>query len=283
MAWVHDGVARLKDPNYTGENRCLPCTAVNLVIAFVLALGVEIAAIAADAGTVALPFAVAVFALGVAAIYFRGYLVPGTPTLTKRYMPAWALSAFGKEKQVEGLRSPDQQAEPVEEIDVETVLLDAGALRERVDGEDLVLTDEFQRALDEQIDVVRDDDASRERLLDVLDVDRGEVQFEEYGDAFRVRHDGRPVGTWESRPAFLADVAAAELLQERVDLWERLQVQQRGQLLNGLRLFLTTCPGCGGDLAFGMDTVESCCSTRDVAAVTCEDCDARLFESDAVA
>ena len=40
-----------------------------------------------------------------------------------------------------------------------------------------------------------------------------------------------------------------------------------------------TCPECGGIPEFGTDTVESCCSTHQVAAVSCTDCDARLFES----
>ena len=29
-------------------------------------------------------------------IYLRGYLVPGTPTLTRRYLPESVLAAFGK-------------------------------------------------------------------------------------------------------------------------------------------------------------------------------------------
>lgn len=35
-----------------------------------------------------------VAALGL--VYLRGYLVPGTPTLTRRYLPDRVLAAFGK-------------------------------------------------------------------------------------------------------------------------------------------------------------------------------------------
>lgn len=281
MNRVRDGLVRFKNPEYTGVNRCIPCTVVNLVIAFVLAFGVELVAIALDAGSTGLVVAHGIFVGAVAVIYFRGYLVPGTPELTNRYFPSWLLKAFGKSGPVEGLTgtsAPENEGE----LDAERVLLDAGVLAERADGQDLELTDEFRRKLHAQIDGIEGESASRELLLDVLDIPRGEVRMQEYDRAFRVYRDGRSVGTWESRPAFLADVAAGELLRGRVTGWDGMTVRQRGQLLNGLRLFLETCPGCGGDVSFGVDTVESCCSTREVAAVTCNDCDARVFESNAV-
>ncbi|GAB3032824.1 hypothetical protein GCM10025298_22210 [Natronobiforma cellulositropha] len=79
---------RVHQPEYTGENRCIPCTSVNVVIALVVA------------GGIALwnrPIALVAFVLSLAAIYVRGYLVPGTPTLTKRYFPDWLLAKFDKE------------------------------------------------------------------------------------------------------------------------------------------------------------------------------------------
>ena len=77
---------RFRRPEYTGENRCLPCTVVNLVFASVLSGAVA---------TVSSPAAaVAVFVLSVALIAVRGYLVPGTPTLTARYLPDRVLARF---------------------------------------------------------------------------------------------------------------------------------------------------------------------------------------------
>lgn len=46
-----------------------------------------------------------------------------------------------------------------------------------------------------------------------------------------------------------------------------------------LKAVLDSCPSCGGAPAFDAETVESCCSAYDVAAVTCGDCEARLFEA----
>ncbi|WP_049896466.1 hypothetical protein [Natrialba chahannaoensis] len=82
----------LKQPEYTGENRCLPCTLVNLAIAAVA--GWLVARKHRAAGVLAI-------AVSTAIIYFRGYLVPGTPTLTKRYLPADVLRLFGKEQDPE--------------------------------------------------------------------------------------------------------------------------------------------------------------------------------------
>ena len=69
--------------------------------------------------------------------------------------------------------------------------------------------------------------------------------------------------------ALLADSAAATLLAGRDSEWESRLPAERGQLLAGLRLFLDTCPVCGGPLAFGKETVESCCRSVDVVAVDC--------------
>jgi hypothetical protein len=122
-------------------------------------------------------------------------------------------------------------------------------------------------------------DASRERLLALLGLDDAEVTFTEHGAAFQAFADGTVVGRWESEAAYLADLGAARALERRYDRWNVLSVEARGQLLNGLRLFIDTCPACGGTPTFGTDTVESCCTTQEVAAVACEECNARLFES----
>jgi hypothetical protein len=80
-----DGV---RQPRYTGENRCVPCTVVNVLLAVVLGTGLSVL-LGPVVGFLAL-------ALGLAAIYLRGYLVPGTPELTKRYFPDWLLARFDK-------------------------------------------------------------------------------------------------------------------------------------------------------------------------------------------
>ena len=275
--------ARLGQPEYTGENRCLPCTVVNGIIAALA--GAFVAAVGAWLGSpllgAATGGAVVVFSAG--AIYLRGYLVPGTPTLTKRYLPERVLRWFGKEP-LAGTAPGTTARAPSgefgrEAVDPERVLLDVGALEECQAGEDLCLAAEFRTTWYAEIERVEAADADRERLLELLDLDGAGVTFREYGDAFTALVDDRTVGTWESRGAFLADLGAATILADRLDDWSDLSVAARSQLLGGLRLFVDECPRCGGAPAFDTETVASCCSTHEVAAVECEDCGARLFES----
>jgi hypothetical protein len=267
-------LARLRQPEYTGENRCLPCTAVNTLIAAVLSagagVGIALVASLAVGGTAG----AVVFLCCLSAIYLRGYLVPGTPTLTKRYFPEWALSAFGKAPD-----APDRSID-MEAIDPEQELLDVGALEPCPEGEDLCLAEGFRDRWDDEVDRLKgEEDAGRDDLLELLGVEEADVRFTEHGAAFQAFVDDTVVGRWESQAAFLADVSAARVLAREHPDWEAFPVESRGQLLNGLRLFIDTCPSCGGTPRFGTETVESCCSTQEVAAVTCGNCDARLFES----
>ena len=78
---------RIREPEYTGANRCVPCTVLNGILALALT------AAAAVFGPVA---AAVVLVASLGSIYYRGYLVPGTPELTKRYLPDRVLRLFGK-------------------------------------------------------------------------------------------------------------------------------------------------------------------------------------------
>ena len=259
-----------KNSEYTGENRCLPCTVVNLLIAVAASVGVGVAVAAASALSAGLAAGGVVLGLSLVSVYLRGYLVPGTPELTKRYFPPWLLELFGK--------GPDR-SEYDSDLDPEQALQDVGALEPCETGDDLCLTDGFRDEWNGEIERVKADDASRERLLELLDIDEGDVTFTEFGDAFQVLLNDRAIGKWESGGAFLADLGAANVLSRRYKNWDEMPVEEQSQLLNGLRLFIDTCPECGGVPEFGTDTVESCCSTHEVAAVACTDCEARLFES----
>jgi hypothetical protein len=274
MATSDGALSRLRQPEYTGENRCMPCTVVNTL----LAAGAG-AAVAAGGVVVATPVVgagagVAVLGVSLLAIYFRGYLVPGTPELTKRYFPPWLLRRFGKEPVLEH----HQPVETDAEFDPEATLVRVGALEECADSDDLCLTDSFGASWGDELESL-DTETGRDELLTLLDVDTGAVEYSEFGRAFMAQLDGQTVGKWESEAAFLADLAAARVFEQHYPGWSTLSLEERGQLLNGLRLFLDTCPNCGGHPAFDSETVESCCSTYDVAAVTCGDCEARLFEA----
>jgi len=261
-----DRVHRLRQPEYTGENRCVPCTVVNLVIAAVVSGFVAV---------VSPPVAVVVFAVSVAAIYLRGYLVPGTPTLTKQYLPDSVLKLFDK---YEAPEPPSLE----DDADVEAFLLDVEAVEECREGTDLCLTDDFSDAWDDRIETHRDrseETDSVAALFDGLDIDRDRVRVESYGDAYEAYIDDTRVGQWESRAAYLADVAAEEELRERHPAWHRLGFDERTEILGALRLWLERCPECDGPVTLGEETVDSCCRSIDVIAATCEECGARVFEA----
>lgn len=276
---------RVRQPEYTGTNRCIPCTTTNIVIAVVLSLAVGSGLAVAD-GPFAWLVGGSVLVASLVAIWLRGYLVPGTPELTKRYFPEWLLRVFDKEPAPTGpLGGTDTQSTAdgaedgsLEEIDAEAVLLSAGVVEPCEDEDDLCLVEGFRSGWREQIRAINDEETERDELARELDLDSAALTLEEHGEALLARTDGRRIGQWESRAALVADLAAGRELPAWVDDWAALSVAGRSQLVSALRIFLNTCPACEGVVAVDMETVESCCSSHDVVAATCETCEARLLE-----
>lgn len=264
---------RLRRPEYTGPNRCIPCTVVNSVIAVVVAGALAVAGWSVLGVVAGWLLGTGTLLLFLATIYLRGYLVPGTPRLTKTYFPDRVLRWFDKE--------PIGGGEVLDgDVDPETVLLEAGAVVDCEHEDDLCLTGEFRADWRGRIADLREGDAGRDELATVLDVDPDQLTFEDHGEAFTARLDGRRAGQWESRAAFLADVAAARELRSRFGPWSAMDVRERSAVLGGLRIFIEQCPDCDGPVSIGQEVVESCCRSFDVVAVSCRDCGARLFEAE---
>jgi hypothetical protein len=271
MATAHS-LESIRRPEYTGENRCIPCTVVNVLLAAVVSGAI---------GLVSPSLMVGSFVAFLGAIYLRGYLVPGTPELTKRYLPERVLALFGKSTIDDPIAVP---GEGEGEIDVEAVLADAGVVTDCPDGDDLCLEPEFYDAWTDRIDRTRRETAADD-VATVFDVAAtgDELALEDRKGSFVVEADGVPIGWWESRTAFVADVAAGRELQRRYPAWDEMDNEVRTRVLASLRVFLERCPTCDGTLELGTETVSSCCSSRDVVAMACADCDARLLEFDAAA
>lgn len=267
-------VRRLRQPEYTGENRCLPCTIVNVAIA---AVG------AAAAWAVAGPLLGAVgFGAALAAIWLRGYLVPGTPELTKRYLPERVLALFGKAPALTGRTAREPGG-----VDPEAYLLDTGVLVETPSGDDFAFAPDFAAAwraavggepngTNDDIDGDARDDLAALATLTGIDRDALSIDWYE-GVGFAYADDER-IGHWESRPAFRADAAADRVLTETREGWAALPLADRSAVLGALRLFVEECPTCAGEVALEERVVESCCSSYDAVAGRCAGCDARLFE-----
>lgn len=255
---------RFRQPEYTGENRCTPCTAVNIVIAAVA--GTLVA-------TISMILGAGVFALSLGTIYFRGYLVPGTPSLTKRYFPERVLRWFDKD-------SAAAMTDESVEIDPERLLLDANTVEPCREGTDLCLTSEFRDVWREHIHDIRAHDPDEDNLAAALSVSPKDDQFrfDQYSDAFVAHTDDAIIGQWSSQAAILADVAAATELNKRVPSWSNHAPAEIARVLMSLRIFIQQCPDCGGPIQVEQEVVESCCRSYDVVASACQDCDARLLE-----
>jgi hypothetical protein len=280
---MSDPLAALRQPAYTGENRCVPCTVANAAIAVVLAAALGLVWSALVGGfAAALAVALAVLVGSALAIWLRGYLVPGTPELTKRHFPDWLLARFDKapEPGASGIEAADSTVGEYDgPVDPETLLLDGGVVEPCADVDDLCLSEGFREAWRARMMTLKETGTEREEVAAQLDVDPGSVTFEEHaGGAFEAFVDGARVGQWESRAALVADLAAGRELPTWLDEWESFPTQVRSRLLGGLRIFLDTCPDCGGRVVAGQETVESCCRSFDVVAASCESCGSRLLE-----
>jgi len=285
-----DGLPTLKQPEYTGENRCEPCTVLNLAIAGIL--GSAIARKSRIGGVLAV-------GISVALIYLRGYLVPGTPALTKKHLPPEVLAWFGKEPQPTTKQgfgsygepnetdsdsfSPDEPApeSDTEEttLEPEPFLVESGILAPCQERDDLCLTERFEKTWQAKMESIDPESVSASDAATAFGLTADdEYTIESFDEAQVLRRDGEQVGQWPSHAALVADVVGARAMEERTSDWEPLPPEAKGQLLNALRLFLESCPTSDGDVAIETETVESCCHSYDVVAAVCTDTGERLFE-----
>ena len=249
-------VTRFRDPVYTGPNRCWPCSVVN--VAFV-ALG------AVAAGVVAPAAGVAVGVIGLAAVWLRGYVVPGTPTLTRRYLPASVRTWFGKASS----RRPPDAAAPADR------LTQLGVLR----SDDPQLAPGFRDPWATTAAALAGDDRSiRRAAAETLSSPSAEVALDDDGDGVTLTVGGEWTGQWPSRTALAADLATELTLSDSG--WTGLERTERADLAARIRALAATCPVCDAATTVSEDTVDSCCGSAEVVTVTCPDCSARLAEFD---
>ncbi|ELY60268.1 hypothetical protein C491_03200 [Natronococcus amylolyticus DSM 10524] len=273
---IRTALARVRNPEYTGENRCVPCTIVNVSLA---------AAGSAIIGSVSRKGGAAAFAGSLAAIGLRGYLVPGTPALTKRYLPAPILERFDAHP----LEESDEDAEAlttetIEEyerqqeraVNPERFLLDVGAVELREN--DLGFTDDLADRIDGRLRTLPDDPLEPALVAELYGLEPAAVTVADRPyPAVRI---GRRIHKWPSTAALRADLATHRALEGLTDRWREVPQAQRIELLEVLRSFRERCPDCGGPITLTEDTVDSCCQTYAVHALNCDGCEQPLLEFD---
>jgi len=288
---MSSGIKKFKRQEYTGENRCEPCTILNLIIAGMV--GTTVARKSRLGAVIAV-------GLSIVLIYLRGYLIPGTPTLTKRYLPQEVLQWFGKETLVEtanGFGIPNESlAEPTESpnetasrntepeepedigLDLESYFLEYSVLKLCENQTDLCLTPEFQSQWNRTTNAVETEHTSTEDIIETYKLNsEDEYDIETIDNSHILRRDGSVIGQWPSKAALIADKAAAMVLAEQDPIWSERSPEQKGEILDGLRLFLETCPN-GESAELTQKVVDSCCSSQRIIAVVCEESGERLFE-----
>lgn len=275
---------RFRRPEYTGENRCLPCTILNSLL------------LAVCCGTLALvsvPAAAVAAAVGAAAIALRGYLVPYTPQFAPRIAARLPRDPFGltaahgapaaaaDEDRPDGLAtggtgdgSPDGDA-------VLERLFGAGVLV--AEGDRLFLADEFRERWRSEVTSLRalsDRELADAALAASPDATESEVVRD--GDrTWVVLSDGSGDVTaepWLSRHVVLAETAAVRALADA-----DVDADVRAVAAHSLGVFLDRCPVC--DATLEETTAAACCGGPDRSptaerrtVLACPDCSRELYQ-----
>lgn len=276
-------LGRLRRPEYTGENRCWPCTAVNAAVVVLVSVGL---------GLVAPPLGVLAFLCGAALVALRGYVVPYTPAFAPRLV-AWLpgdVSFVDPTGRADGGRTSESLVgdDGVDGDALVRRLAEAGVVTADETG-DLFLDDEVRRTWE----------AGMRRLRDVSDAELAAATASAAPFAAEGRVDGdwvvvtrqattsedvweSPPGdpgdeVWLSRAHAISDTAAVAATTDRVD------ARTAAAAATPLRLFLETCPLCGG--AVTETTVRNCCGgtagvydNPETPVLACTECDELLYE-----
>lgn len=290
---------RLRRPEYTGDNRCLPCTITNAVLLTI------VAGLAAVVGRRRL--AAAIVTVGGVSIALRGYFVPYTPRFAPHLAAALPIDAFDRahgrsdERDASGSLS---DADTATDVDAGTgTVADADATLEDVaetnapsgdavvealfeagavvpDGEEIRLEPSFRDDWQAAMRTLRDRDL--EELAAVAD-----RLTDPAVDARATRSWGRPVLVLDGpgsglvtlrRGVAVAELAAARALESRLE-----DDAVRRAAGRPLRTLLERCPLCDGELTVSQ---ASCCGEVTPAGETpteklfCPACDERFFTFD---
>lgn len=259
----------VRRPEYTGENRCLPCTLVNSAVVLVGSLVLTL---------VSGPLGLLALVVGAALIYLRGYVVPYTPEFAPRLVEPLPVN-FHANATTDGGRPAGESDDLGDDVDGEqlmTALFEAGVLVETEQGGIDVAPDVLEDWEQEMAGLrEREDGAVAAVVADAAPFDaEGRV---EYGGV-TVEGEGQQV--WLAKPLAIADASAVRALA-----MHGVDPETGAAAATPMRMFLRECPECGGDVA--ETTYRNCCGgtmgvydNPETPVLACEECDAIVFEFD---
>ncbi|WP_266077873.1 hypothetical protein [Haladaptatus caseinilyticus] len=236
-------LTQLRKPEYTGENRCWPCTVLNAIL---LLLACVVIAVVPKNRSRRLGVAAALGLVGGAAITLRGYFIPGTPRIAPRLRDT---VGFDSRRPTEpGSIAGDSDAVSGEFV-MET-LLDAGVIH--AVGESLHLDEPFRQEWRSEMTRIRGDDLGK-AVQDVTP-DSVDVELVEDGDWVVISAGGPETERWLSRSVAIAEVAGERALRDH-----DIERDVRTQSASALRAFLSDCPNC--DEPLEETTASRCCGS----------------------
>ncbi|WP_254278751.1 hypothetical protein [Haloarcula marina] len=261
-------LASMREPSYTGENRCWPCTLVNLAVVgvFVLWLAVRKRRV----------LSLVVATVGVGIVYLRGYVVPYTPRFAPQLVDA---SPLPNDLFHDAIDEHEAERESLADADLdgETVMRELGAAGVLVaEGEMLLLADEVDEAWRDEMDALASlslSDLAAEVERSMPNVGRADTLVTDGSEWVVVGDAG---GELVARPVAIAELAAYRTLGYRID---DEAVRLAGA--ESFRMFLEACPACGTALVESSEV--SCCGgymtprQSPNETLVCPSCEQRLF------
>ena len=270
-------IERVRLPEFTGENRCWPCTLLNglllwIAVAVLTILGQPV-------------LGVVVGVLGLAAIALRGYLLPFTPRFAPQLVSLLPGDPFDHDREPGsfgdvGPAGEDEttDAEPPSGEVILSALVDADVVE--VDGDDVFLEPSIRGQWREEMTRLRTFDVDELAAVaadvtpDSIDA-RGETRW---GNSYVVLESSvRPLVLVPEAIA-VVELAAARVLESHVD-----DVGVRLAAGRPFRTLLERCPFCEGPLSV---TTSTCCGIvtpigeTPAEKLVCEACSIRLFTYD---
>lgn len=161
-------------------------------------------------------------------------------------------------------------------VQPEEFLLDVGAVRSVDREEELEFTDEFASKVERYIGKFRHEGVDESIIARIFGVDEEYVEIPDRPyTAYKVIHT---VWNWPSPDALVLDAATDAAFRDTTDRWDDVPPRQRYRILQSLRSFQDECFFCGGEIVFDNESVQSCCSPRQVLSLHCADCAKRFLE-----
>lgn len=256
-----------RSPEYTGSNRCWPCTMFNIII-----LGFVTASI----GYVVRPLvAVPLAVVGGAVVWLRGYLVPGTPYFGAYIVARFPLEVFhsNRSNPSPNTITTDTDIDPAALINS---LVENSVLQEYDDR--LQLAPAFREQWRDEICEVRDlsDDVLASTLVDTLPwVSQSEIVEHEGNSWIVLSNESRSVDeeAWLTVVSATAELAAVRALGNYAP---GMHHERRIAAAPPLQSLLERCPIC--ETPIEETAVDACCGspqhihTESERVLACPEC-----------